>query len=128
MSRKKDWESWDATANIIGFGGLVDELLIGGKEDHTLPFRFQILAKLNAACTEKAIKRKDSKISSTEKAIKRESNKKKRLQNLIKGYTKAFELLNYYDVHCPCKAKNRIALEIRIEQGGFQEAKILRQS
>lgn len=40
-SRKRDAESWDATTIIIGLRGSLEETFIGGKEDHTLPFRCQ---------------------------------------------------------------------------------------
>lgn len=36
-SRKKEAESSDATAKIIGLVG-TDDMFIGGSEDHTLPF------------------------------------------------------------------------------------------
>lgn len=40
-SRKNDAESWDAVTIIIGFWCFVDELLIGGNEVHTLPFKHE---------------------------------------------------------------------------------------
>lgn len=38
LSRKNEAESIDATVNIIGLEWFVDELLIGGSDDQTLPF------------------------------------------------------------------------------------------
>jgi hypothetical protein len=40
-SRKNDAESWDAIANIKGFGCPVDPFLSGGNEVHTLPFEYE---------------------------------------------------------------------------------------
>lgn len=38
LSRKKDAESIDATASIIGLDCSDDEIFIGGSDDQTLPF------------------------------------------------------------------------------------------
>lgn len=38
-SRKKEAESRDAIAKTIGLVGL-DDMFIGGREDHTLPFTY----------------------------------------------------------------------------------------
>ena len=42
MSRKKDAESMEATANMIRLDDSEDKILIGGSADHTLPFILQI--------------------------------------------------------------------------------------
>jgi hypothetical protein len=36
MSRKKEKESIEATVNIMGLGGFLDEMLTGGRDDQTL--------------------------------------------------------------------------------------------
>jgi len=38
LSRKKEAESIEATANIMGLDGFEDEMLIGGRDDQTLSF------------------------------------------------------------------------------------------
>lgn len=40
-SRKNDAESRDAMAITTGLSGFINEALIGGSEDHTLPLRCQ---------------------------------------------------------------------------------------